>query len=117
GTLRSGSVEWMQAGGGVWHGGSLFPGKPLRGFQLWMALAPPFELAPSQSSYVDVATIPADERVRVLLGAHGQLHSPIPYTPPVTYLHVRLSDGERWTYEPPAAHDVAWLAVSRGGLL
>src|SRR5258706_7634288 len=51
GTLRAGSVEWMQAGGGVWHGGSLFPGQPLRGFQLWVALAPPRELAPAESHY------------------------------------------------------------------
>src|SRR5258705_2552762 len=39
GTLRAGSVEWMQAGGGVWHGGTVFPDKPLRGFQLWVSLA------------------------------------------------------------------------------
>src|SRR5262245_6853011 len=45
GTLRAGSIEWMQAGGGVWHGGTLFPGKPLRGFQLWVSLPPSLELA------------------------------------------------------------------------
>jgi redox-sensitive bicupin YhaK (pirin superfamily) len=117
GELRAGSVEWMQASGGVWHGGKLDPGRPVRGFQLWVALAPPLELAPAQSHYIDAATIPDDGRVRVLLGAHGRERSPIPYAPPVTYLHVRLRDGEEWTYAPPAAHDVAWLAVSRGALL
>jgi hypothetical protein len=35
----------------------------------------------------------------------------------VTYLHVRLRDGERWTFEPHAGHDIAWLAVSRGHLI
>jgi redox-sensitive bicupin YhaK (pirin superfamily) len=117
GTLSEGSVEWMQAGGGVWHGGTPLRGQPLRGFQLWVALAPPLELAPAESHYVDGATIPGDGRVRVLLGAYRGMASPIPYPSPVAYLHVRLRDGERWTYQPPAGHDVAWLAVATGTLL
>src|ERR1700704_1421337 len=71
GTLSSGSVEWMQAGGGVWHGGTLVSGQPLRGFQLWMALPSSLELAPAESHYIDGARIPGDGRVRVLLGAYG----------------------------------------------
>ena len=117
GTLNSGSVEWMQAGGGVWHGGTLLRGKPLRGFQLWVALPPALELAQAESHYVDNATIPGDGRVRVLLGAYRGMGSPIPYKSPVAYLHVRLRDGERWTYQPPAGHDVAWLAVAAGTVL
>jgi len=117
GTLSSGSVEWMQAGGGVWHGGTPVSGQPLRGFQLWMALPPSLELAPAESHYVDAAAIPGDERVRVLLGAYEGMTSAIRYEVPVTYLHVRLQDGERWTYHPPAGHDVAWLAVAVGTLL
>jgi hypothetical protein len=29
---------------------------------------------------------------------------------------VRLKDGQRWRYEPPDRHTVAWLAVDKGGL-
>jgi redox-sensitive bicupin YhaK (pirin superfamily) len=93
------------------------PGQRLRGFQLWVALAPPLELAPAESHYVDVAAIPGDGRARVLLGSYGAMRSPIPYPQPVTYLHVHLHGGERWTYEPAAGHDIAWLAVSEGTLL
>ena len=117
GTLNSGSVEWMQAGGGVWHGGTPLRGKPLRGFQLWVALPPALELAQAESHYVDNATIPGDGRGRVLLGAYRGMGSPIPYKSPVAYLHVRLRDGKRWTYQPPAGHDVAWLAVAAGTVL
>ena len=116
GRLRAGGVEWMRAGGGVWHGGTVPPGR-IRGFQLWMALEAPHELAPAESHYVDVTTIPTDGHVRVLLGSYGPLKSPIPYPQPVTYLHVRLRDGERWTFEPHGGHDVAWLAVARGHLV
>ncbi|CAN5925006.1 hypothetical protein BH11MYX4_BH11MYX4_01340 [soil metagenome] len=35
---------------------------------------------------------------------------------PITYLHVRLQDGETWRYEPAPSHDVAWLAVNEGKL-
>jgi len=117
GTLHSGSVEWMRAGGGVWHGGTPVSGQPLRGFQLWVALPSSLELAPAESHYVDGATIPGDGRVRVLLGTYRGMKSPIPYESPVTYLHVRLRDGELWTYQPPKGHDVAWLAVATGTVL
>jgi redox-sensitive bicupin YhaK (pirin superfamily) len=117
GTLIRGSVEWMQAGGGVWHGGTPVPGQPLRGFQLWIALPSSLELAPAESHYVDGATIPGNGGVRVLLGTYRGMASPIPYRSPVTYLHVWLKDGQPWTYQPAAGHDVAWLAVAAGTVL
>ncbi len=118
GILGPRSIEWMQAGGGVWHGGGPTGNETLRGFQLWVALPPPLELADAHSEYVDAESVPGDDgRVRVLLGSYGELVSPIPYREPVTYLHVSLRDGERWTYQAPASHDIAWLAVATGCLL
>ena len=34
----------------------------------------------------------------------------------MTYLHVRLADGEAWTFEPAPGETVAWLAVHRGSV-
>jgi redox-sensitive bicupin YhaK (pirin superfamily) len=116
GTLRAGSVEWMQAGGGVWHGGDLRPGEPVRGYQLWVALPATLELQPAFSQYLDPDAIEFDGRVRVLLGSHGKLRSPIADVSRLAYLHVRLRDGEAWRYQPPVDHDVAWLAVNDGKL-
>lgn len=116
GTLRAGSVEWMQAGGGVWHGGDLRPGEPVRGYQLWVALPAPLELQPAFSQYLDPEAIESDGRVRVLLGSHGKQRSPIADVSALAYLHVRLQDGEAWRYQPPLDHEVAWLAVSEGKL-
>jgi len=115
GLLHAGGVEWMRAGGGVWHGGILPAGR-IRGFQLWVALEEPLELAPAESHYVDASSIPSNDKVRMLLGSYGELRSRVPYPKPVTYLNVKLADGERWRYEPHATHDVAWLAVSLGTL-
>jgi len=117
GTLGPRSIEWMQAGGGVWHGGGPSGGESLRGFQLWIALPPSLELAGAFSDYVDDCSVPRQGDTRLLLGTYGEMDSPIPYKEPVTYLGVQLRDGERWTYHPDRSHDVAWLAVATGGLL
>lgn len=114
GTLPAGSVEWMRAGRGVWHTGSALPGR-VRGFQLWVALPAHLEATPSESHYLIPDDVPEAGPVRVVLGSHDGLISPID-TPPLTYLAVTLRDGESWTYQPPAGHDVGWLAVSTGAL-
>lgn len=114
GRLEEGSVEWMRAGGGVWHWGAPHRGQAVEGYQLWIALPPELELTPAESRYVDTSAIEDDGRVRVLLGSHGRLRSPIPAPSPISYLHVRLEDGERWRYQPPTGHDVAWVSSPRG---
>src|SRR5258706_4419705 len=117
GTLSPQSIEWMQAGGGVWHGGGPSGREAVRGFQLWIALPPALELADAYSDYVDDNSVPRAGNTRVLLGSYKDLTSPIAYNEPVTYLRVQLHDGEHWTYEPSQGHDVAWLAIAAGGLL
>lgn len=116
GVMPPGSIEWMQAGGGVWHWGTPREGTPVRGYQLWVALPAALEHAPAKSHYVEAEHIPSDGPVRVLLGTYGAVHSAIHYEEPLTYLHVRLRANERWTFSPPEAHGVAWVAVHKGRL-
>ena len=40
GVLPQGGVEWMMAGGGVWHTGTLDHNARVLGFQLWVAMPP-----------------------------------------------------------------------------
>jgi len=117
GVLTAGSVEWMRAGRGVWHTGAPIPGQVMRGYQLWLALPQALELAEPESLYLDAARIASEGPARVLLGAYRGRSSPIPLPVSITYLHVRLQAGERWTYQPGDDHDLAWLAVNRGWLL
>lgn len=114
GVLPTGGVEWMRAGGGVWHTGTIGEG-PVRGFQLWVALPPELENAPSASQYVLAEQVPSAGPVRVILGSYEGMRSPID-APPMTYLVVSLNDGERWTFNPPAGHDVAWVSLMNGAL-
>lgn len=114
GVVPAGGVEWMQAGGGVWHTGTA-GAAPIRGFQLWVALPPELESGPSQSHYLLPEAVPQVGPLRVILGSYQGLQSPIA-APPLTYLVVTLKDGERWSFQPPAGHDVAWVAVMDGRL-
>ncbi len=118
GLLPEGGVEWMQAGGGVWHSSSPTSdskGKAaMRGFQLWVALPPTHENAAAYSSYMAPEEIPQDGPARVLLGQYGGAKSSVAPPSDMNYLAVNLKAGESWTYLPPAGHSVAWAALSRG---
>src|SRR5579864_4226498 len=117
GLLRAGGIEWMRAGGGVWHGGGAGEPGRTRGFQLWVALPPQLELGPSESVYLAPEVIPQDGPARVLIGSYGTATSSIKAPSPMNYLAVRLKAGERWRYQPPAGHTGLWTAVGKGSIL
>lgn len=116
GVLSAGGVEWMNAGGGVWHDGGAAEGGPVRGFQLWLALPEEDENGPAHSHYLASEQVPAVGPARVIIGSYGGAVSAIRPRAAINYLHVKLNDGERWTYTPPAGHDVAWVSAARGTL-
>jgi redox-sensitive bicupin YhaK (pirin superfamily) len=116
GTLHAGGVEWMRAGRGVWHTGSVVGTGQVKGFQLWIALPEDLENAPSHSRYLTADEVPAAGAARVILGVHEGVSSVIPAPAGINYLDVQLKVGETWTYLPPLGHEVAWLAVATGKL-
>src|SRR2546423_308140 len=116
GEVHAGGLEWMKAGNGVWHDGGALPGQPLRLFQLWIALPAAQESSPPESQYIAPGEVQEEGPVRVILGQHGRARSVIRAPAGINYFHVRLKDGERWRYTPPAGHQVAWLAVDKGRL-
>jgi redox-sensitive bicupin YhaK (pirin superfamily) len=114
GILPANGVEWMRAGGGVWHTGAAL--QQAKGFQLWIALPAELEHLPSQSHYLSPDQVPTEKPARVILGSYGRAKSAISAPERINYLDVQLGAGERWTYEPPLGHEVAWLAVSDGSI-
>ena len=116
GSVPTGGLEWMKAGNGVWHDGGATPGEPLRVFQLWVALPPSQENAAPESQYIAPEAVQEDGPVRVILGSFGRAQSPIRAPAGINYFHVRLNNGQRWRYQPPTGHNVAWLAVDEGKL-
>jgi redox-sensitive bicupin YhaK (pirin superfamily) len=115
-TLESGGMEWICSGSGIWHGGPSTVSGHLRGFQMWVSLPPHLELSEPREQFLLPDELPEAGPARILLGRHGKLESPIATPSPMTYLHVRLTAGERWRYEPPCDHDVLWVALYSGSL-
>lgn len=118
GSLTYGGVEWMRAGGGVWHGKEIAAGDSgrVQGFQLWVALPPDLENAPPESRYIEAQEMAQAGPAHVIVGAHAGVQSPIRAPAGFNYLLVTLKPGETWTYTPPGEHTLAWLAAAQGEL-
>jgi len=116
GRVEAGGLEWMKAGGGVWHDGHPVGSTPLELYQLWVALPPAEENAPAESQYIAADEVQQVGPARVVLGQLGNATSPIRAPAGMNYLHVQLKDGAHWRYTPPPAHTVAWVAVNEGEL-
>jgi redox-sensitive bicupin YhaK (pirin superfamily) len=116
GEVPTGGLEWMKAGGGVWHDGHALGPTSLKVYQLWLALPPSEENAPAESQYVTPAEVQHEGPALVVLGQLGSARSVIRAPHGINYLHVKLKDGEHWRYTPPAGHTVAWVSVYEGEL-
>ena len=115
-SLAEGGIEWMMAGGGVWHGSPLRSPAAARGFQLWVALPPGLENATPVETFLAPNEVPAVGPARVLLGTHQGVSNAVAAPSSLAYLHVTLAAGERWRYVPPAGHDIAWLTLDAGSI-
>ncbi len=116
GVIAPGGIEWMRAGGGVWHTGGAVGTERIKGYQLWVALPRDLENGPAQSQYLGSQEFQSHGPARVILGRHGNATSKVAAPETMTYLDVRLKAGERWRYEPPRDHTVAWIAVHEGSV-
>jgi len=119
GTLGYGGLEWALAGKGMWHGKELSAGTSptVQGFQLWIALPPDLETADAQGQYIGSERMPSVGPARLILGAYAGASSPVQAPHAINYLLVRLGAGERWTYEPPSGHVIAWAALGKGAVI
>jgi redox-sensitive bicupin YhaK (pirin superfamily) len=116
GIIEPRGVEWMRAAGGVWHTGGVAGTARAKGFQLWVALPPEMENIESAAQYLGGEHFQSQGPARVILGRYGQAASKVSAPATMNYLDVALKKGERWRYEPPENHTVAWIAVHQGKL-
>jgi redox-sensitive bicupin YhaK (pirin superfamily) len=119
GTIGYGGVESVRAGRGMWHGKELSAGSsPItQGFQLWVALPAELEHAEPEAQYIGAERIPQIGPARLIVGTYQGATSPVPAPGALNYLLVTLKPGERWTYEPPSGHAIAWVALSKGAVI
>jgi redox-sensitive bicupin YhaK (pirin superfamily) len=116
GKVSAGGLEWMKAGGGVWHDGHPVGLNSLKLYQLWVALPPSLENSPAESQYIAAQEVEQEGPARVVLGQLGKAKSAIRAPSGINYFHVKLKNGEHWRYQPPAGHTVGWVSVYEGEL-
>lgn len=117
GILRAGGLEWMNAGGGAWHQGTLLASGMTTGVQLWVPMPPAVEDGEPFGQYVSPEevprlTLPCGEML-VLLGNHSEggrrANSPIDAHQDMAYLALKLVPGRAYRFNPPPAHSIAWI--------
>jgi redox-sensitive bicupin YhaK (pirin superfamily) len=111
GVIEEGGVEWMHAGGGVWHSGGPVGGARIEGYQLWISHPPEEENSVSEARYVDASRFRKNGPARIILVGYGAVASEVRASEGISYLNVLLRNGEKWRYQPPSGHTVAWAAV------
>ena len=115
GVLKEGDVEWLHASLGAFHAGAVGE-QGCQLFQLWIALPPEQETGEAISLHLHKEQVPKVGPVTVLLGTYQEVSSPLTAPSDMTYLGVSLKVGQRWRYEPPAPHTVAWMATKFGSV-
>src|SRR5580692_2325671 len=100
---RSGRVAWRRRGRVRPYSRVPTLGRPAAAAGAWAV-----------SIYQDAEDVRVAGPARVLLGAYEGASSAIRAPSEINYLALRLAPGERWQYQPPAGHDVLWIAVGKG---
>jgi len=113
--VPAGGLEFVRAGGGVWHRGGPSGGGRVTAFQLWLALNEEQELMPAAAQYFAPDELPTQGPVRVVLGEYAGHRSPVPSAPGITYLQIELEAGQQATLEP-GADETAFVAVLDGSV-
>lgn len=114
GEVEAGGVEFFRAASGAWHTGGAIGEGAVRGYQLWLSLPASQELETPDSFYLKAKDVPREGPARIILGRYGTVQSPIPSVTGINYLDVRMMKGEKWIYNVPSNHTVAFISVWKG---
>jgi quercetin 2,3-dioxygenase len=123
GTIGSGDVQWMTAGGGIIHEefhstGFTRAGGPFRMVQLWVNLPAKDKLTPPHYQAIANADIPAVElaggngRARIIAGELGGTRGPATTFTPINMWDVRADAGADIDLPLPAGHNALVVVLS-----
>jgi redox-sensitive bicupin YhaK (pirin superfamily) len=124
GIIGPGDVQWMTAGGGIFHeeyheDSFSRTGGNMHMMQLWVNLPAKDKTAAPSYQPITAAEIPRVElpagagAVRVIAGAYGDARGPAHTFTPITLLDVTLTAGGRMPVELPRSHN-ALAVVAKG---
>lgn len=122
-TIQDGGVQWIRAGGGVWHQENYV--KPqgvstsnwgLTLHQLWMQLPPEWEESEVEYMNVQPGELPKVRNVKVVVGAYEGKTSPLKVPYNMTYLDLQLGEGESFGLNTPERQTTGFIFPRKGEL-
>jgi len=124
GIIKSGGIQWIRAGGGVWHQESYHrnetqPSGPRQAsiHQLWMQLPPELEEAEVAYANIQPDQVPRVENVKVIVGTYKGVAGRIKTPFQMTYLDIELEEGAKWDFSPPAGQTKGFLFPRSGSVV
>ncbi|PWJ44172.1 pirin family protein [Sediminitomix flava] len=124
GIIHDGGVQWIRAGGGVWHE-EAYRRKhdaPLLGswsgsiHQLWVQLPPEFEESDVAYANLKKEDIPTVANVKVIAGEYQGTTGLFDIPLNLTYLDVYLNEGEEWSFKTPKGQTTGFIYTREGEL-
>ena len=122
-TIPDGGVQWIRAGGGVWHQENYIKKKtvkteswPLTIHQLWMQLPPELEESEVEYQNIKPDTIPVVSGVKIIAGTYKGESSPLQVPYNMTYLDIELQAGETFEFQTPKGQTTGFIFPRKGQL-
>jgi redox-sensitive bicupin YhaK (pirin superfamily) len=125
GRIGPGDVQWMTAGAGVIHAEMPIEeirrdGGRLHGFQVWVNLPKKAKMTKPKYQEITAAKIPVIRQddgviVRVIAGKVEKVKGAVKTRTPVTYLHVTLPPGARFSTPIPESQNAMVYGISGEG--
>ena len=121
--IRDGGVQWIRAGGGVWHQENYAKKESIKSnywqmtlHQLWMQF--PSELEESEVEYHNIQPedLPIIDNVKVIVGEYKGQKSPLKVPYDMTYLDIDLKANETFEFQTPLGQATGFVFPRNGNI-
>ncbi|MEM7371155.1 MAG: pirin family protein [Bacteroidota bacterium] len=121
--ILDGGVQWIRAGGGVWHQEHYVKKAETHSsswnltlHQLWMQLPPEWEESEVAYQNIQPEQLPIVDNVKVVVGSYLGQDSPLQVPYNMTYLDIRLKASEHIYLETPKGQTTGFVFPRSGDL-
>lgn len=121
--IRDGGVQWIRAGGGVWHQEKYTKKEdikteswPMTLYQLWLQLPPELEESAVEYQNIQPEHLPVVDHVKVIVGEFKGKKSPLKLPYNMTYLDVKLGANEVFEFQTPEGQTTGFVFPRSGNV-
>ncbi len=121
--IGDGGVQWIRAGGGVWHQENYIKKEnsntefwQMTLHQLWMQLPPELEESDVEYQNIQPKDLPIVDNVKVIVGEYEGRKSPLKVPYAMTYLDVNLKANETFEFKTPPGQTTGFIFPRNGNI-